>query len=277
MLNPNPSTLIRGLAVLGLVLLVSCESKPSDDGVKITENKALRAGVENPPKAVKSSVRRGYDATGHLRKAENLVHGYEVPVGLKLIRRSERFLVFDSKAGRDALMEFYLGVDRRTGHPFAARSYAITKHRNGFEVRHTDPSLKRLDLPPEYKNTHMFITAGKGRGQQVRLHRLPTHTESVTNRFENDVTSIPAASPVEPPATTKSSPQASKTASKTPPPSALPPPSPTLVRPASSGASVPRAAPHPRQRHPYGTGRTQAMHGRVMDWKMKNPGKKFVD
>ncbi|MBT9559421.1 MAG: hypothetical protein IV100_25555 [Myxococcales bacterium] len=137
------------------------------DEEPLSPNAELRAPIETPeaPKPPKD-----VDDSGRLLAAEGLVSGFEVPKGLKLLRRERGYLEFEVNATADALREFWTGLDGRTGRRYTERRYLVENATVGFDVNHTRDTLDRLRLGDEYKDGYIYVAPGGGRSQRIRVH-----------------------------------------------------------------------------------------------------------
>ena len=150
------------------------------DEERISPNAELRAPVETPepPKAPQD-----VDESGRLLPADGLVSGFEVPKGLKLLRREGGYLEFEINAEVDALREFWSGLDSRNGRRFAERRYLIEDATVGFDVNHSRETLDRLRLGEEYKDGYIYVAPGGGRSQRIRVHPPMTVVDPEDNPF----------------------------------------------------------------------------------------------
>lgn len=267
--------------VVCCALACSDEAPPNDE--PIAPNANLRAAVESPPAPPADQPRFGYDTHGRLARAKGLVHGFEVPRALKLVETRPDYLELEIRAPMESLLEFWSGHDRRTKRPFIARGYQVDVDKNGFEVRHTDGSLNRLNLPSKYREAHVFVTEKGGRMHTVRIHKPRTDEAGVPapDRFVPRLGENARPSP---------SPSAAASA-KTPP--GVPAAAPTQkkkARAASSARTGSGSTPEQRRaariQHWNGhndrsgwhrTRRSQSVRNDVQRWQRENPGKKFVD
>ena len=113
------------------------------------------------------------DARGRLAVADGLVNGFEVPKGLRLVKRQKGYLEFQLEAPIEALTEFYSGIDNGTGRRFTERQYLVEDNELGFDVHHTGASLERLHLDERYREGYLFVSSERPRVQRVRVHLAP--------------------------------------------------------------------------------------------------------
>ncbi len=167
------------LVFVGLALILGCSGDPIDDEL-LKPNEGLRAIVEKPAPLVEPSTeyrRFGYDEHGHLIRAKELVNGFEVPLGTKLVKRYPSFLEFQVRADFEDVRDFYTGVDRITKRRFADRKYIVKDGKRAFTIHHSDDSLTLLKLAPRYKKANVFVRPGQLRNQNIRVHMVPEVAE----------------------------------------------------------------------------------------------------
>jgi hypothetical protein len=163
----NKRRVASWLASLGVTTAGCGREFLGADEEPVSPNAELRAPIETPeaPKPPKD-----VDEAGRLLAAEGLVSGFEVPKGLKLLRRERGYLEFEVTASADALREFWTGLDGRTGRRFTERRYLVENAAVGFDVNHTRETLDRLRLGDEYKDGYIYVAPGGGRTQRIRVH-----------------------------------------------------------------------------------------------------------
>jgi hypothetical protein len=136
----------------------------------------------------KAERRFGYDGRNRLIAAEGRVAGFEVPVGLQPIKRYPNLLVFELTAPSEDIVDFYTGMDRRTGRRFSSRRYAVTELEQGYDIHHTASSSKRLKLDIRQLQANIFIVAGPGRTHTFKFHTAPRQEPAqAAKRFLNPI------------------------------------------------------------------------------------------
>ncbi|HIA04801.1 MAG TPA: hypothetical protein EYN66_23385 [Myxococcales bacterium] len=191
--------------ILWMCLVAGCSGeqpeasqKAVSDEAMLAPNSVIRSALS--PKAptpeagplVPTKERRfGYDGHNRLMAAAGLVSGFEVPVGLKPIKRHSSLLVFEMTAPIEDIIEFYTGTDRETRRRFTARRYAVTDLERGLEIHHSASSLKRLKLSDQQLQSNIFIVAGSGRTHIFKFHTVPTESpEKSAKRFLNPINKL---------------------------------------------------------------------------------------
>lgn len=303
---------LGGLLLLP-VLAAGC-GEDAADRETVAPNRALRAVVEKPAPVVepKEARRFGYDARGHLSAAEKLVNGFEVPIGLELVKRNEAWLEFQIKAPIEDLFEFYNGVDQVSKLRFAERGYGLERGKKGFSVRHTRTSLNRLGIKARYEKAHVFVAHRLNQWQTVRVHTVPEERTAEENpyvprvNFEDRSGSerAPAPSPRNGPVSENTGPASPTTAggARRPERERAPEPAPDRARPVPVAPDGPSAADHmvpaptegpragkrrttgsrrvvdqPAAWGPYKRGALKDPKPKIRQWLQKNPGKVFLD
>jgi hypothetical protein len=297
--------------ILGVTLLVAgCGSEQPDASQKAASDEALLApnsvirnalsaqapAPEAGPVVPIRERRFGYDGHNRLMAAAGLVSGFEVPVGLKPIKRHRSLFVFEMTAPIEDIVEFYTGTDRETRRRFTARRYAVTDLERGLEIHHSASSLKRLKLSDQQLQSNIFIVAGSGRTHVFKFHTAPTESpEKSARRFLNPINKLKPrkiyfdskTDNADAPAKASADSDAEKNDSQPNSKSAQA----LGSKPAYGGAyapSSPGALPPVRKRSRHGVqGKSlywkhasSAEHDasdKVRDWLEKNPGETFYD
>lgn len=256
-----------------LLAHTGCHNVPVDDAPLILRESDPPTPTVQPEEP---KLRFGYDRFGRLNRATELVQGFEVPLGLKLVKRTATYLEFEVKRPLPELHAFYSGRDPRTGRAFKEPGYAVAQGKYGFDVKHTPISRRRLGLDERYKNAFVYVTNRLNRWQTLRIHVPPQQLADRDNpfipriNFENSVptTAPPTAEPNEP---RGPRPGDWKPPTVTPDPDN--PGSPSKGGVAHGSAGTGSNSPGGSRRADPGVDESQ----QVREWLAKNPGRTFLD